>query len=233
MSSTPQNQEHHEHKLASNVLGLFESVIMGIAGSAPAYSIAATTVTLAVTVGLFGPGELFYSGIAMFGVVVAFHYMSKHRTNAGATYVWVRNALHPVLGYLAGWSLVTASIIFGLVSTVPASTGLLSLFTTNDKIVNNVHWTTLVGAIIFIVMVGIIAYGIKFTAKAQVVMTVIELGLLWIFDVIALLHHPHTTSHGAGSHSTASSHTQLRMQSSVRAMPSMPSTSLRMASALS
>jgi len=53
MSSTPQNQENHEHKLASNVLGLFESVIMGIAGSAPAYSIAATTVTLAVTVGLF------------------------------------------------------------------------------------------------------------------------------------------------------------------------------------
>jgi len=192
MSSTPQNQENHEHKLASNVLGLFESVIMGIAGSAPAYSIAATTVTLAVTVGLFGPGELFYSGIAMFGVVVAFHYMSKHRTNAGATYVWVRNALHPVLGYLAGWSLVTASIIFGLVSTVPASTGLLSLFTTNDKIISNVHWTTLVGAIIFIFMVGIIAYGIKFTAKAQVVMTVIELGLLWIFDIIALLHHPHT-----------------------------------------
>ena len=186
------SQETTEHKLAPNVLGLFESVIMGIAGSAPAYSIAATTVTLAVTVGLFGPGELFYSGIAMFGVVVAFHYMGKHRQNAGATYVWVRNALHPILGYLAGWSLVTASIIFGLISTVPASTGLLSLFTNNDKIISNVHWTTLVGGIIFILMVGIIAYGIKFTAKAQIVMTVIELGLLWVFDVLALLHHPHT-----------------------------------------
>ncbi len=181
-----------EEKLASNVLGLFESTIMGIAGSAPAYSIAATTVTLAITVGLYGPGELLYSGIAMFGVVVAFHFMSKIRQNAGATYIWVRNALHPVLGYLAGWSLVTASIIFGLVSTVPASTGLLSLFTSNDKIISNVHWTTLVGAAIFVFMVGIIAYGIKFTAKAQVIMTVIELGLLWIFDVFALLHHPHT-----------------------------------------
>jgi len=186
------SHETHEHKLAPNVLGLFESTIMGIAGSAPAYSIAATTVTLAITMGLFGPGELFYSGIAMFGVVVAFHYMGKVRQNAGATYVWVRNALHPVLGYLAGWSLVTASIIFGLVSTVPASTGLLSLFSTNDKLINNVHWTTLVGAVIFLVMVGIIAIGIKFTAKAQVIMTVVELGLLWVFDVLALLHHPHT-----------------------------------------
>ncbi|MEI7697860.1 MAG: APC family permease [Actinomycetes bacterium] len=184
-------QSNTDQKLASNVLGLFESTIMGIAGSAPAYSIAATTVTLAVTVGLFGPGELFYSGIAMFGVVVAFHYMGKVRQNAGATYIWVRNALHPILGYLAGWSLVTASIIFGLVSTVPASTSLLSLFTNNDKIISNVHWTTLIGAAIFVFMVAIIAYGIKFTAKAQVIMTVTELGLLWIFDVLALLHHPH------------------------------------------
>ena len=181
-----------DHKLRSNVLGLFESSIMGIAGSAPAYSIAATTVTLALTVGLFGPGELFYSGIAMFGVVVAFHYMGKHRQNAGATYIWVRNALHPILGYLAGWSLVTASIIFGMVSTVPASTSLLSLFTSNDKIISNVHWTTLVGVIIFLIMVAIIAVGIKFTAKAQVLMTVIELGLLWIFDILALFHHPKT-----------------------------------------
>jgi amino acid transporter len=103
----------------------------------------------------------------------------------------VRNALHPILGYLAGWSLVTASIIFGLVSTVPASTSLLSLFTNDDKIISNVHYTTLVGAGIFVFMVGIIAYGIKFTAKAQIIMTVTELGLLWVFDVLAFLHHPH------------------------------------------
>ena len=174
--ANPELEENkpQENKLASNVLGLFESSIMGIAGSAPAYSIAATTVTLAVTVGLYGPGELLYSGIAMFGVVIAFHYMGKVRQNAGATYVWVRNALHPILGYLAGWSLVTASIIFGLVSTVPASTGLLSLFSSSEKTISNVHWTTLVGGLIFVFMVAIIAYGIEFTAKAQVVMTVVE-----------------------------------------------------------
>ncbi len=191
MAKNQGKQSNQDQKLAPNVLGLFESTIMGIAGSAPAYSIAATTVTLAITVGLYGPGELLYSGIAMFGVVVAFHYMGKIRQNAGATYIWVRNALHPILGYLAGWSLVTASIIFGLVSTVPASTSLLSLFTNDDKIISNVHYTTLVGAAIFVFMVGIIAYGIKFTAKAQIIMTVTELGLLWVFDVLAFLHHPH------------------------------------------
>jgi len=79
-----------------------------------------------------------------------------------------------------------------MVSTVPASTSLLSLFTSNQSIISNVHWTTLVGVIIFLIMVGIIAVGIKFTAKAQVLMTVIELGLLWIFDLLAFFHHPKT-----------------------------------------
>ena len=192
MANSNKHVRNHEHKLASNVLGLFESAIMGVAGSAPAYSLAATTVTLAVAVGLFGPGELLYSGIAMFGVVIAFHYMGKVKQNAGATYIWVRNALHPVLGYLAGWSLVTASIIFGFFSTIPASTSLLTLFTSNQNTISNVHWTTLIGAVIFIIMVAIIAYGIKFTARAQVFMTVIEIGVLWVFDLIAFFHHPHT-----------------------------------------
>ena len=51
MANSNKHVRNHEHKLASNVLGLFESVIMGVAGSAPAYSLAATTVTLAVAVG--------------------------------------------------------------------------------------------------------------------------------------------------------------------------------------
>jgi len=45
-SPTHEEIENEGNGLASNVLGLFESSIMGIAGSAPAYSIAATTVTL-------------------------------------------------------------------------------------------------------------------------------------------------------------------------------------------
>lgn len=51
--------ELKENKLIPNAWGLFESSIMGIAGSAPRYSIAAMTVTLVITVRLFGSRELF------------------------------------------------------------------------------------------------------------------------------------------------------------------------------
>ena len=71
------NPSHHEHKLAPNVLGLFESSVMGVAGSAPAYSIAATTAGLIAAVGLAGPASLLYCGIAMFGIVFAFNYLGR------------------------------------------------------------------------------------------------------------------------------------------------------------
>ena len=52
------SQSSSEHKLRGGVLGLFDSVIMGLAGSAPAYSIAATTALLFGTVIYGGPAAL-------------------------------------------------------------------------------------------------------------------------------------------------------------------------------
>lgn len=135
----------------------------------------------------------------MFGFVIVFQFMEKIRPSAGATYIYGRNVLHSVLGYLAGWSLVTASIIFGLVSTVPGSTSLLLLFTNNQTTIRNVYGTMLIGAFIFIFLVAIIAYGIKVTSKAQVVMMVVELGL-WpalsgLFPIAVLVKVIPTLSH--------------------------------------
>jgi amino acid transporter len=88
--------------LRAGVLGLFDSVIMGIAGVAPGYSIAASTAILFGAVLLGGAAALLYCGIAMFGIVFAFSYLGRVESNAGASYSWVRRALHPVLGYLSG-----------------------------------------------------------------------------------------------------------------------------------
>jgi len=73
-----------EHSLRAGVLGLFDSVIMGVAGVAPAYSIAASTGALIAAVALGGAGALLYCGIAMFGSVFAFSYLGRVETNTGA-----------------------------------------------------------------------------------------------------------------------------------------------------
>ena len=71
-------------QLRSGVLGLFDSVIMGVAGSAPAYSIAATTTALFGAVAYGGPAALLYCGFFMFGIVFAFNYLSRADQHAGA-----------------------------------------------------------------------------------------------------------------------------------------------------
>ena len=62
-----------EGKLKAGALTLFESAVMGVAGVAPAYSIAATTAALYGAVAFGGPAALLYCGIAMFGIVWAFN----------------------------------------------------------------------------------------------------------------------------------------------------------------
>jgi amino acid transporter len=100
-------------------LGLFDSVIMGIAGVAPGYSIAASTAGLFGAVALGGAAALLYCGVAMFGIVSAFSYLGRVEPKAGASYSWVRRALHPALGYMSGWALIVSALIFMVAATVP------------------------------------------------------------------------------------------------------------------
>ena len=183
MTSSPQN---HQHKLAENVLGLFESVVMAVAGSAPAYSIAASTALLVAAVGLAGPASLLYCGIAMYGIVFAFNYLGRTESNAGATYAWVRRGLHPALGYIAGWSVLTCSSIFLVAATLPAGSSFLGLF--SDSLANNKTWVTLFGSVFFLMMVAAVAFGVTITATVQVIMSTIEVALLLLFAILAIFH---------------------------------------------
>lgn len=180
------NSTRHEHKLAPNVLGLFESAVMGVAGSAPAYSIAATTAGLIAAVGLAGPASLLYCGIAMFGIVFAFNYLGRTESNAGATYAWVRRGLHPALGYIAGWSVIMCSSIFMVAATLPAGSSFLGLF--SEKLSNSKGWVTIFGTVFFLLMVAAVACGVTITARVQVIMSTIEVGLLLLFGLLAIFH---------------------------------------------
>jgi hypothetical protein len=82
--------------LRANVLGMFDSVVMAVAGSAPAYTIAGSTAALIGAVGLAGPAALLYCGIPMLGIAWAFSYLNRvDPTRALATPGWVACCIHP------------------------------------------------------------------------------------------------------------------------------------------
>src|SRR3954466_1017346 len=173
-----------ERGLRQGALSGFDSVIMAIAGNAPAYSIAATTAVLISVVGLASPAALLYSAIPMLGIAWAFNYLGRADVNAGAAYSWVGRALHPALGFLSGWALVVSATIFMVAGSLPAGQLTLSLF--SDSLAENTALATTVGAVWFLVMVGLVMAGVTVTAKAQWIMTGIEVVLLLVFAVIGL-----------------------------------------------
>lgn len=180
------------HKLKANALRGFDTLIMAVAGSAPAYSISATTAFLVAAVGLVAPAALLWSGIPMFGIAFAFNYLGRLDVNAGASYSWVARALHPALGFISGWAVVTSVTIFGVMAALPAGQNLLALFSTSAS--TNNTGATIVGLALFLLVLGLVTKGIRITAKAQWIMTGIEVGILLVMAIAALLKGGFATS---------------------------------------
>jgi hypothetical protein len=74
---TPVPEPHlvPEGGLKPGALHAFDTIIMALAGSAPAYSLAATTPILIGAAGLYGPAALLWCAIPMLGIAVAFNYL--------------------------------------------------------------------------------------------------------------------------------------------------------------
>ncbi|GAB3798709.1 APC family permease [Humibacter antri] len=177
--------EDHEHALKANGVNSAGAVVMAVAGSAPAYSIAATTALLIAAAGLAAPAALLWCGIPMLGIAWAFAYLGRSDVNAGASYSWVGRALHPILGYLSGWSLVISATIFMVAGALPAGQYTVSLF--DEKAAGNVWLVTAIGACWFLVMAFCVLIGVTVTALAQWIMSSIEVAILAVFAVIAIV----------------------------------------------
>lgn len=175
--------EHHE--LKKDGVNAAGSVVMAVAGSAPAYSIAATTALLIGAAGLASPAALLWCGIPMLGIAWAFAYLGRSDVNAGASYSWVGRALHPILGFLSGWSLVISATIFMVAGALPAGQATISLFAPGQE--GNVPLVVAVGALWFLVMAGCVLIGVTVTAIAQWIMSSIEVAILAVFAILAIV----------------------------------------------
>lgn len=158
---------------------------MGVAGTAPAFSIAATTATLTAAVGTLAPASLLYCGLIMFGVTFSYMHLNRINPNAGASYAWVGSIFNPVLGFFAGWALLVASAVFMVSGTIPAATATLLLL--KPELANNPAMVTFTAAGWLLVVSAVIVKGIKPTSYSQIVMTGIEVLVLVLIVSVAAI----------------------------------------------
>ena len=175
-----------EPSLRQGALGLLDSAVMAVAGSAPAYSITASTAALIAAAGIAGPAALWIAFLPMIGITIAFSYLNAWRSDAGAAYAWVGRAIHPALGFIAGWALLCLSTIFMVAAALPVGEATLDLVAPGQ--LHNVLWATGIGAVWFLGVLALVTCGITATAKVQAVLTMLEVGALILVGGLAIWH---------------------------------------------
>lgn len=173
-------------ELKKDSLGLVQSLLIGVAGSAPTFSISATMSTLIAAVGVLAPASLMYSGIIMLGIVLAYHFLNAYNPNSGASYAWVSEIFGVHYGFFAGWALLVASAIFMVSATIPAASATFLLFAPDlaDR-----QWAVTLCAMAWLLIVTwVVVRGVGLTARIQMIMTLCELVILFGVSCLVVLH---------------------------------------------
>ena len=173
-------------QLKANSLSFFESIIMGVAGSAPGFSIAVAIAGLLGAAGAVSPNALLIFAVPMLGIAIAYKGLNKKMTNAGAAYEWTRRSFGGFFGYFSGWALLIAAMVFMVTGSVPLGTATIDLV--DPALASNVLLTTSIGAVWFLAIGAVLITGIELTSKIQVVMSSIELLILAVISIAAFVH---------------------------------------------
>jgi amino acid transporter len=185
--SSPAPQTGVEDKgLKKNAIGFASSVVIGVASTAPGYSLAATLGFVAAAVALQSPAILVISFIPMFLVAGGYYYLNKADPDCGTSFSWVTKAMGPQLGWIAGWTIVVADII--VMANLAQIAGLYSfeLFGLTSLAESTVA-VTAVGVIWIIIMTAIVVIGIELSARTQIGLLAAEIFTLALFAIVALV----------------------------------------------
>jgi amino acid transporter len=196
-------EEPREKGLKTGALGLVSSVVMGVASTAPAYSLAATLFFVVAAVGLKSPLVAVLAFVPMLLCSIGFSELNKSDPDCGTTFIWAARAFGPKTGWAGGWGVVAADIlVMASLAQVAGQYVFFLIQGPNSAIGGNPSggWVLLVGVLWIVAMTYICYRGIEVSANFQKVLLSIELVMLLILSVTALVrvsgsHHPAESLH--------------------------------------
>jgi amino acid transporter len=192
--------------LKPGALGLVSSVVVGVASTAPAYSLAAALGFIVISgvggniVGVHAPGVILLAFVPMYLIAVAYQELNKAEPDCGTTFTWASRTFGPVMGWLGGWGIIVADVIvmanlaqiagqttFGLIGNIGSLIGDNAAANYWGGIATNYWWELLAGLIWIVLMTYICYRGIEISARLQQILLSIEVVVLIIFAVFALV----------------------------------------------
>jgi amino acid transporter len=194
-------EEFRDKGLKGGALGLVASVTMGVASTAPAYSLAATLGFVVILVGLHAPIVAVLAFVPIFLTSIGYSELNKADPDCGTTFTWATRAFGPKTGFAGGWGIVAADIL--VMASLAQVAGQYVFLLVGAKGIGSdpaSGWVLLVGIIWIIAMTYICYRGIEVSAALQKGLLGIELVMLLVLAVTALVrvgtgHHPATSLH--------------------------------------
>jgi amino acid transporter len=174
-----------EKGLKSGALGMLSGVVIGVASTAPGYSLAASLGLVVAAVGLQAPAIMFLAFLPMLFIAAAYYYLNRADPDCGTTFAWVTRAMGPHAGWMGGWGIIVADIIVMANLAQIASKYTFLLFG-GEGLAESLFWVTLVGCLFIAVLTWVCYVGIEASARTQYFLLGAEIVTLVIFAAVAL-----------------------------------------------
>jgi amino acid transporter len=174
--------------LKPGALGLIASTVVGVASTAPAYSLAATLGFVVAAIGLQAPIVTILAFVPILFIAFAYNELNKADPDCGTTFTWGTRAFGPRTGWWGGWAIVAADVLVMASLAQIAGQYLFLLFNAHGIGDNPFSgWVLLVGVLWIVVMTYICYVGIEVSANLQKVLLAIEVTMLVVLSVVALV----------------------------------------------
>jgi amino acid transporter len=175
-------------ELKRGAISYLSNIVIGVASTAPGYSLAATVGFMVAVggVGVHNPAVVIVSFIPMLFIAMAYKAMNDVDPDCGTTFSWISRAMGPQIGFVIGWIIIVSDIVVNANQAQIAGSYGFQLFgrygmasSTTDVII--------LGGLFIILLTWICWKGIELSARTQRLLLGFELTTLIIFAVVALI----------------------------------------------
>ncbi len=174
--------------LKKGAIGYVSNIVIGVASTAPAYSLATTLGFIVVVkgVGVHAPAVLLVAFLPMLLVASAYKYFNRADPDAGTSFAWTTRTFGPSTGWMNGWAIFLSDVIVMASLADIAAIYTFQLFGFTE--LGESKAAIIIASVLWIaIMTGICYRGIELSARIQQVLLGMEVFILGLFAVVAFI----------------------------------------------
>jgi amino acid transporter len=184
----PEQEGVMDKGLKKNAIGYLSNIVIGVASTAPAYSLAATLgfIVAVKGVGVHAPAVMLVAFIPMLLIAAAYKYFNRADPDAGTTFAWVTRTFGPMTGWMNGWAIFLSDVIVMASLSAIAAIYTFKLFGFTE--LGESKAAIIIAAVLWIAIMTWICYrGIELSARIQQFLLSAEVFILGLFAVVAFV----------------------------------------------